>query len=153
MATNNRPLKAYVRFDGSGRAVSSSLIWRKNKPKVGKWKEVQGYECCNGGGGTVQLVVGDIELPVTDVSGVQLITRCTDGPPYLNLTHSVFGIPPATITTYTELLDWLTTNFNYPGYTWLLTGPSTVEVIIDTNLLVGNCQNPNQVFFNWIGEV
>jgi hypothetical protein len=47
MATNNRPLKAYVRFDGSGRAVSSSLIWRKNKPKVGKWQEVQGYECCN----------------------------------------------------------------------------------------------------------
>ena len=44
---NNRPLKAYVRFDGSGRAVASSLIWRKNKPKVGKWKEVQGYECCN----------------------------------------------------------------------------------------------------------
>jgi hypothetical protein len=47
MATNNRPLKAYVRYDGSGRAVSSSLIWRKNKPKVGNWKEVQGYECCN----------------------------------------------------------------------------------------------------------
>jgi hypothetical protein len=47
MATNNRPLKAYVRYDGSGRAVSSSLIWRKNKPKVGKWKEIQGYECCN----------------------------------------------------------------------------------------------------------
>jgi hypothetical protein len=47
MATNNRPLKAYVRFDGSGRAVSSSLIWRKNKPKVGKWKEITGYECCN----------------------------------------------------------------------------------------------------------
>jgi len=46
MATNNRPLKAYVRYDGSGRAVSSSLIWRKNKPKVGNWKEVQGYECC-----------------------------------------------------------------------------------------------------------
>ena len=47
MATNNRPLKAYVRFDGSGRAVSSSLIWRKNKPKVGKWREIVGYECCN----------------------------------------------------------------------------------------------------------
>lgn len=47
MAINNRPLKAYVRYDGSGRAVSSSLIWRKNKPKVGNWKEVQGYECCN----------------------------------------------------------------------------------------------------------
>jgi hypothetical protein len=55
MATNNRPLKAYVRYDGSGRAVSSSLIWRKNKPKVGNWKEVQGYECCNPGGGTARL--------------------------------------------------------------------------------------------------
>ena len=45
--SNKRPLKAFVRYDGSGRAVSSSLIWRKNKPKVGNWKEVQGYECCN----------------------------------------------------------------------------------------------------------
>lgn len=47
MSTNKRPLKAYVRFDGSGRVVSSSLILRKNKPKVGKWKEIEGYECCN----------------------------------------------------------------------------------------------------------
>jgi hypothetical protein len=46
MATNNRPLKAYVRFDGSGRIVAGSLILRKNKPKVGKWKEIQAYECC-----------------------------------------------------------------------------------------------------------
>lgn len=45
--SNKRPLKAFVRYDGSGRAVSSSLIWRKNKPKVGNWKEVQGYECCD----------------------------------------------------------------------------------------------------------
>jgi len=154
--SNNRPLKSYIRYDGSGRAVSSSLIWRKNKPKVGNWKEVQGYECCNGGGGTVQLVVGDIELPINSgfpVTGVEFVTRCSDSPPYLDLRYVVFGIPPATITTYTELLDWLTTNFNYPGYTWLLTGPSTLEVIIDTNLLIGNCQNPNQVFFNWIGQV
>jgi hypothetical protein len=47
--TNKRPLKSFIRYDGSGRAVSSSLIWRKNKPKVGNWKEVQGYECCNSG--------------------------------------------------------------------------------------------------------
>jgi hypothetical protein len=47
MATNNRPLKAYVRYDGSGRIVPSSLILRKNKPKVGKWQEILAYECCN----------------------------------------------------------------------------------------------------------
>lgn len=44
---NTRPLKAFVRFDGSGRIVAGSLILRKNKPKVGKWKEIQAYECCN----------------------------------------------------------------------------------------------------------
>ena len=46
MAINNRPLKAFVRYDGSGRIVAGSLILRKNKPKVGKWKEIQAYECC-----------------------------------------------------------------------------------------------------------
>lgn len=44
---NKRPLKAYVRYDGSGRVVPGSLILRKNKPKVGKWVEVPAYECCN----------------------------------------------------------------------------------------------------------
>tara|TARA_R110000868_G_scaffold66894_1_gene198925 strand:+ start:290 stop:700 length:411 start_codon:yes stop_codon:yes gene_type:complete len=47
MATNNRPLKAYIRYDGSNRVVAGSLILRKNKPKVGKWKEISAYECCN----------------------------------------------------------------------------------------------------------
>lgn len=56
MSTNNK-LKAFVRFDSSGRVVSSSLILRKNKPKVGKWKEIEGYECCN-----------DVTLTFTPVS-------------------------------------------------------------------------------------
>jgi len=44
---NKRTLKAFVRYDGSGRVVSSSLILRKQKPKVGKWQEINAYECCN----------------------------------------------------------------------------------------------------------
>lgn len=44
---NSRPLKAYVRFDGSGRMVSGSLIWRQEMPKVGTWMEIVGYQCCN----------------------------------------------------------------------------------------------------------
>jgi hypothetical protein len=47
MGSNKRDLKAYVRYDGSGRVVAGSLILRRNKPKVGNWQEVQGYECCN----------------------------------------------------------------------------------------------------------
>jgi hypothetical protein len=47
MATiDKRPLKAYVRFDGTGRIVPSSLILRRKKPKVGKWVEIPAYECC-----------------------------------------------------------------------------------------------------------
>jgi len=45
--SNKRDLRAFVRFDGSGRIVAGSLILRKNKPKVGKWHEIQAYECCN----------------------------------------------------------------------------------------------------------
>ena len=47
MTPNKRDLKAYVRFDGSGRVVPGSLVLRRNKPKVGKWQEIVGYECCN----------------------------------------------------------------------------------------------------------
>ena len=46
-STKKRPLKAFIRIDGSGRDVPSSLIWRKAAPKVGKWKEVDGYQCCS----------------------------------------------------------------------------------------------------------
>jgi len=47
MATNKKDLKAWVRYDGSGRVVSSSLILRKNKPKVGNWVQIQAHECCD----------------------------------------------------------------------------------------------------------
>ena len=47
MIPNKRDLKAYVRYDGSGRVISGSLILRKKMPKVGKWQEVPAYECCN----------------------------------------------------------------------------------------------------------
>jgi hypothetical protein len=47
MATNKRNLKAFVRFDGSGRVIPGSLILQRHKPKVGNWKEIQTYECCN----------------------------------------------------------------------------------------------------------
>jgi len=44
---NNEHLKAFVRYDGTGRVVASSLILRKKKPKVGRWQEIQAYECCD----------------------------------------------------------------------------------------------------------
>ena len=46
MATENK-LKAYVRFDGTGRVIAGSLILQSFKPKVGNWVEIDANECCN----------------------------------------------------------------------------------------------------------
>lgn len=46
MATNNK-LKAYVRYDGTGRVIAGSLILQRFKPKVGNWQEIDANECCN----------------------------------------------------------------------------------------------------------
>jgi hypothetical protein len=46
MANNNR-LKAFGRYDGSGRVIAESLILQSFKPKVSNWVEIDAYECCN----------------------------------------------------------------------------------------------------------
>lgn len=44
---NDRRLRAFVRYDGSGRVVPGSMVLRKKKPRVGRWNEITTYECCN----------------------------------------------------------------------------------------------------------
>jgi len=44
---NRKDLKTYVRYDGNGRVVAGSLVFRKKKPKNGRWQEVTKNECCN----------------------------------------------------------------------------------------------------------
>ena len=66
---NSRPLKAYVRFDGSGRIVAGSLILRRKKPKVGEWVEIPAYECCN-----------PTTTSTTTVAPTTTTTTTTEGP-------------------------------------------------------------------------
>ena len=47
MANSNNRLKAYVRYDGTGRVIAGSLILQRSKPKVGNWVEIDANECCN----------------------------------------------------------------------------------------------------------
>ena len=47
MANSNNRLKAYVRYDGTGRVIAGSLILQRSKPKVGNWQEIPANECCN----------------------------------------------------------------------------------------------------------
>lgn len=44
--TTKKDLHAYVRYGGDGRIVPSSVILRRNVPKVGTWVEIDAYECC-----------------------------------------------------------------------------------------------------------
>lgn len=44
---NNRRLKAFVRYDGSGRLIPGGPIFGSSKPKVGNWKEISVNQCCN----------------------------------------------------------------------------------------------------------
>ena len=47
MANSNNKLKAYIRYDGTGRVIAGSLILQRSKPKVGNWQEIDANECCN----------------------------------------------------------------------------------------------------------
>jgi hypothetical protein len=78
--TNARPLKAYVRFDGTGRIVPSSLILRRKKPKVGKWVEIPAYECCNYVPTTTTTTSSSSTTTTTTTAAPTTTTTTTPGP-------------------------------------------------------------------------
>lgn len=97
----NRNLKAYVRYDGSGRVVAGSLVLRKNKPKVGNFQEVQGYQCCN----DVTLTYTPADAAIIDI----------DFNLYCNGTLVSTGYLPAESTNITELVALLNATFGVVG--------------------------------------
>jgi hypothetical protein len=76
---NQRNLKAFVRYDGSGRVVAGSLILRKQKPKVGKWQQVQGYQCCNDATLTTTVATTITNFQVNIFCGGTLTQSLTSG--------------------------------------------------------------------------
>lgn len=87
MTPNKRDLKAYARFDGTGRIVPGSLVLRRSKPKVGKWHEVETYECCSVDqipvivniGGTFPYTAASIEIGPENGNWYQPLTSYTEG--------------------------------------------------------------------------
>jgi hypothetical protein len=93
-SNNNNKLKAFVRFDGSGRIVPSSLIVQAFKPKVGNYQEIDAKECCN---------------PTTTTTTTVAPTTTTST-----------TVAPTTTTT-TTVAPTTTTTTSFPGYyTWLM---------------------------------
>jgi hypothetical protein len=91
MTPNKRDLKAYSRFDGTGRIVPGSTVLRRNKPKNGNWKEVQAYECCNVDQSPILISVIDsypFSYPdlTLNASGIFTLTYLADNTTVTNIT-------------------------------------------------------------------
>ena len=81
--------------------LTSSLILRKQKPKVGKWTEIQGYECCN----DVTLTYTVATPTITDV-----VLRL-----FCNGTQIHYLFTPSDSTTIASLIIILNNTFNVLG--------------------------------------
>ena len=85
---SKRPLKAFVRYDGTGRVISGSLILNRFKPAVGNWEEIDAYECCN----------PTTTTSTTTVAPTTTTTSTTAAP---TTTTTSTTVPPTTTTTTT----------------------------------------------------
>lgn len=135
--TNKRDLKAYARFDGTGRIVPGSLILRRNKPKVGKWTEVITYECCNSGGGCVipDVTVSTIATGFPyDTPGCTIYVRFKcDGLTIWEI--SGLGFPIST--TLEEFIYGMNLLYSWLG-TWTLDG-TTVTLVMNGGVANALC--------------
>jgi hypothetical protein len=98
---NKRDLKAYSRFDGTGRIVPGSTVLRRQKPKVGNWKEVPAYECCND-------VTLTFDMPDVSINDVSLRLFCND-------TQIAYGYTPRDSANVTDVINILNDTFNMIG--------------------------------------
>lgn len=55
---NQSKLKAWLRYDGTGRVVTAGPIFQANKPKVGNWRQMNIDLCCNPSGSTTTTTTG-----------------------------------------------------------------------------------------------
>ena len=98
---NKRDLKAYSRFDGTGRIVPGSTVLRRQKPKVGNWKEVPAYECCND-------VILTFDMPDVSINDVTLRLFC-------NGTQINYLYTPRDSANVTDVINILNQTFNVLG--------------------------------------
>lgn len=68
MANQNK-LKAWVRYDGTGRVIAGGPILQSSKPKVGNWVEIDANECCQQTTTTTTTTVTPTTTTTTTVPG------------------------------------------------------------------------------------
>ena len=109
MANSNNRLKAYVRYDGTGRVIAGSLILQRSKPKVGNWQEIDANECCNPT--TTTTTTTEAPVTTTTTSSTSTSTSTTTSTSTSTTTTTTTAEP--TTTTTTSTLPPLLTCFCY----------------------------------------
>jgi hypothetical protein len=122
MANSNNNLKAYVRFDGTGRVIAGSLILQRFKPKVGNWVEIPANECCN-------------YVPTTTTTTTATPTTTTT-----STSTSTTTSTSTSTTTSTSTSTTTTTTTAAPSYNYYLGSPCIggANVIIRSTTLLFN---------------
>jgi uncharacterized protein (TIGR02145 family) len=121
---SNNQLKTFVRFDGSGRIVPSSMVIAYSMPKVGKWKEINAYPTSSP---TTTTTTTTIFIPTVTI-GTQLwttsnldVTTYRNGDPIPEVTDSswaglttgawcYYNNDPANGAIYGKLYNWYAVN-------------------------------------------
>lgn len=131
MANNQRNLKAFVRYDGSGRVVAGSLILRKNRPRVGRWFEIPTYTCCN----DVPTVMTDTIPGSFPFSYVSVSIQC-DGSNVLSVYTN------STAANMEELITLLNSNQDTRGFgTYTAVDETTVRLTAPLSVKNAYCPN------------
>ena len=131
MANSNNNLKAYVRYDGTGRVIAGSLILQRFKPKVGNWQEIAANECCN----PTSIVLTDTipgEFPLTYVS-VRI---------FCDESTADAGYTSETAANMDELITLLNTDENLNGFgTYSAINETTVQLTVPLSVKNSLCPN------------
>ena len=131
MASNQRDLKAFVRFDGSGRVVAGSLILRKKKPKVGRWQEIPAYECCN----NIPTVLTDTIPGTFPLSYVSISIGCDES-------GAATAYTSESATDMSELINLLNTNEDTRAFgTYSAVNATTVQLTVPLSVKNSLCPN------------
>jgi len=135
MSSNKRINKAYVRYDGTGRVISGSLILSRVKPTVGNWVEIDAYECCNSITTTTSTTTG---IPTTTTSTTTLTPTTTTSTTSTSTststtTSTTTATPTTTSTTTTATPTTTTTSTTTAPTTTTTTSTSTSTTTTSTS--------------------
>jgi hypothetical protein len=131
MFNQKKTLKGWVRFDGNNNAVAGSLIFRKNKPKVGNWKEYTDVNLCCSPYTLISNVVPG--TPPSNLCAVGFSIYCDDFSVLsASSTLNLVGISAQAV------VDGLNAQFSFLG-TWVVVSTSEVGLQLKQTIADSLC--------------